>query len=114
MKAKMISSLLATPVVLLAMTAHAHDPNEHMTEAEKPDCGMMEKMDNSKKDMNDPVMQAMMEKCSGMMNSHEMSDDELAEKNGAHDHESTSDADHHGAALPVTPMADGHTDHQDY
>jgi hypothetical protein len=112
MKAKTISSLLATPILLLAMVAQAHDPKEHMTDAEMPDCGMMGNMDHSKMDMSDPVMQAMMEKCSGMMKGHEMSNEELAKENDTHDHESTGDGDHHGAAQPAAPMLDSHTDHQ--
>ena len=112
MKAKMIFSLLVTQVLLQAMTAQAHDPKEHMTDVKKPDCGMMGNMDHSKMDMNDPVMQAMMERCSGMMNDHEMPNEELAKENDAHDHESAGNGDHNGAAQPAAPMVDGHTDQQ--
>ena len=49
--------------ILTFTSANAHDPSEHKDSAEKPKCEMMENMDHSKMDSNDPVMQAMMEKC---------------------------------------------------
>ncbi|MBN8717682.1 MAG: hypothetical protein J0I72_07820 [Stenotrophomonas sp.] len=56
--------ILGIPALFLAMNAPAHDPKEHMKEAQqKPDCAAMKGMDHSKMDMNDPVMQAMMQKC---------------------------------------------------
>ena len=57
------SALLAAPALMLTLTAHAHDPKEHMKEAKNPDCSAMNRMDHSKMNLNDPVMQAMMQKC---------------------------------------------------
>jgi hypothetical protein len=54
---------LSVPPLLLAFSACAHDPAEHMKEGQKPDCAAMKNMDHSKMDMKDPVMQAMMQKC---------------------------------------------------
>jgi hypothetical protein len=72
------------------VSALAHDREEHMEKSEKLDCSAMEKMDHSKMDMNDPVMQAMMKKCMNQMN-HEKDDsvkgqDETGEGED-HDHE---------------------------
>lgn len=52
-----------TPALLIAINSWAHDPSEHMKNGEKADCSAMNDMDHSKTDMNDPVMQAMMQKC---------------------------------------------------
>lgn len=72
--------ILGIPALFLAMNAFAHDPKEHMKEAQqKPDCAAMKDMDHSKMDMNDPVMQAMMQKC--MKDPHQ--DDPAS--NGTHD-----------------------------
>jgi len=62
-----VSFTVVVSAVALSMSAFAHDPSEHMKDGEKPDCGAMEDMDHSKMDMNDPVMQAMMEKCMKQM-----------------------------------------------
>ena len=63
MKIKFIAPLLALTAFAIAMGVQAHDPKEHMKDAEKPDCSAMKDMDHSTMDMNDPVMQAMMKKC---------------------------------------------------
>lgn len=55
--------LLSASALLLSISTFAHDPSEHTTESQKPDCSAMQNMDHSKMDMNDPVMQAMMQKC---------------------------------------------------
>jgi len=56
--------------------AYAHDPKEHAKEAAAakaaPDCAAMKDMDHSKMDPKDPVMKAMMAKCSGAMNHDDM------------------------------------------
>lgn len=54
---------LALPAMLLALSAQAHDPKDHVTEAQAPDCSAMKGMDHSNMDVKDPVMQAMMQKC---------------------------------------------------
>ncbi len=65
-----ITAVRAATAGLLAFSmqgAFAHDPAEHAKEAAAakagPDCVAMNKMDMSKMDMKDPVMQAMMKKC---------------------------------------------------
>ena len=63
MKRQSLSYFVALPALLLALSAQAHDPKEHMKEAQAPDCAAMKDMDHSKMDMKDPVMQAMMKKC---------------------------------------------------
>ena len=64
MKTFLLNSALILSSVLLVAPSFAHDPAEHTNTAEAPDCEAMKKMDHSKMDMNDPVMQAMMKKCS--------------------------------------------------
>ena len=49
---------------VVAVNTFAHDPSLHKKEgAEKPNCAAIEDMGQSKKDMNDPVMQAMLKQC---------------------------------------------------
>jgi hypothetical protein len=84
MKTKIFTSILTFSTLVFSLSAHAHDPKEHMQNAEKPDCAAMKNMDNSKMDMNDPVMQAMMEQCA--QDSHK---DQKSESN--YDDHSTKD-----------------------
>lgn len=63
MKMKLTPPILLITLFTTAMSAQAHDPKEHMKDAEKPDCSAMKDMDHSKMDMDDPVMQAMMKQC---------------------------------------------------
>ena len=58
----MILMLVAVGLVPLN-AANAHDASLHAQGAEAPKCEMMDGMDHSKMDMNDPVMQAMMMNC---------------------------------------------------
>lgn len=67
MRSKFITMSIAISTLAFTLSAQAHDPKEHMNNAEKPDCAAMENMDHSKMDMNDPVMQAMMKQCMGDM-----------------------------------------------
>lgn len=48
---------------LLISTSQAHDPSEHTAKMEKPKCGVMKNVNDSKVDVNDSVMMAMMKKC---------------------------------------------------
>ena len=64
MKNFLLNSALILSSALLVAPSFAHDPAEHAKTAEAPDCDAMKKMDHSKMDMNDPVMQALMKKCS--------------------------------------------------
>ncbi len=63
MKNKHFAPVIAISALVTAFSAEAHDPKEHMKNAEKPDCKAMEGMDHSRMDMDDPVMQAIMQKC---------------------------------------------------
>lgn len=65
MKRHLLLYLIALPALVLTLTAQAHDPKKHMNEKQTPDCAAMKEMDHSKMNMNDPVMQAMMQKCMG-------------------------------------------------
>ena len=63
MKRKLLSPVLVLTALGVTFSAQAHDPKEHMKDAENPNCAAMKDMDHSKMDMNDPVMQAMMKQC---------------------------------------------------
>ena len=67
-----LNVLVLSITAVFAVSAHGHDPKEHMKDAEKPDCAAMKNMDHSKMDMNDPVAMALMKKC---MNSSHSKDD---------------------------------------
>ena len=67
MRSKFTTMSIAVSTLAFILSAQAHDPKEHMNNAEKPDCAAMENMDHSKMDMNDPLMQAMMKQCMGEM-----------------------------------------------
>ncbi len=65
--------LLTTGLISFTLTAgfaQAHSPEEHAQNGEDPNCAAMQTMDHSNMDMDDPVMQAMMEKCMGHMDDH--------------------------------------------
>lgn len=63
-----IRLLLSAALLTLAQGAFAHDPAEHAKEAAaakaKANCAAMKNIDAAKIDPNDPVMKAMMIKCS--------------------------------------------------
>lgn len=63
MKLKFLSPVIVLAALAVAFSAFAHDPKEHMKNAENPNCAAMKDMDHSKMDTNDPVMQAMMKQC---------------------------------------------------
>lgn len=85
--------VLLVGVALLSHMAIAHAPELHKKEgAEKPQCEAMSKMDPSKMDKNDPVMQAMMQQCEGWFHG----DHGESEKEGKH---------------PQKPMKDTHNHH---
>ncbi len=64
---QIIHAVLAGLLVLATPAAFAHDPAEHAKEISTagagPDCTAMKNMDMSTMDMNDPVVQAMHQKC---------------------------------------------------
>ena len=94
MRSKFITMSIAISTLAFTLSAQAHDPKEHMNNAEKPDCAAMENMDHSKMDMNDPVMQAMMKQCMGDMEGMEgMSGSEApqGDKPAQHGNESSTE-----------------------
>ena len=98
MRSKFITMSIAISTLAFTLSAQAHDPKEHMNNAEKPDCAAMENMDHSKMDMNDPVMQAMMKQCMGDMEGMEgMSGSEAPQgaKPAQHGNESSTEQTGH-------------------
>lgn len=91
MKMKLFAPLLALTVFAIALSVQAHDPKEHMKDAEKPDCSAMRDMDHSKMDMDDPVMQAIMKKC--MKDMHHGKDKN--ESDSEHSHDDNKNEDEH-------------------
>jgi len=84
MKRQFLSYFVALPALMLALSAQAHSPEEHINKGQAPNCAAMKDMDHSKIDMNDPVMQAMMQKC--------MPQDEAASEDGHSSHDMEADA----------------------
>lgn len=83
--------LLSTSALLLSVSAFAHEPSEHTAASQRPDCSAMQNMDHSKMDMNDPLMQAIMQKC---MNAHNQ---------GKHTHPSQDHATHESTKESTKP-----------
>ena len=114
MKNLMITILTLFSITALGSVAQAHDPKEHMKDAEKPNCKAMKDMDHSKMDMNDPVMQAMMKKCMESMHG----DDEASETSpGDHDEHMKHDAppksdDDHNAEKPEASEEESDAEHK--
>ena len=83
MNMKTLATIIVFSTLGIAFSAQAHEPKEHMKDAEKPDCTAMKNMDHSKMDMNDPVMQAMMKQCMKDMHhgddSHTMGHDDASD-----------------------------------
>lgn len=100
---KLIHSIAITSSLTLftMASAFAHDPKEHMSEAQSPDCAAMKNMDHEKMamnhekmDMDDPVMAAMMKQCMASM--------EHGEENGAANaSDETHEAGNHAHDAPV-------------
>ncbi len=94
MKLKLLSPILILAALGVAFSAQAHDPKEHMKDAENPNCAAMKDMDHSKMDMNDPVNQAMMKQCVKDMHNddgdHSMGHEDASED----DHKKDSDEQH--------------------
>jgi len=81
MKTKLLSFAIIFSALIYGLSAQAHDPKEHMQDAQKPDCAAMDNMDQSRMDMNDPVMQAMMKQCMNGMKHEQKSGDDSQKKN---------------------------------
>lgn len=95
---KKLSWQAALPVLLLALSANAHDHSKHGEGDEHPDCAKMEDMDHSKMDMDDSTMQAMRKKCKEKMHRDGGSRSEHHHKHHKHDEndngDSSSDHEH--------------------
>jgi len=102
MKKVEVKTALIVMGMLVIGSAYAHDPSEHTGKAEKPKCEAMENMDQSKMDMNDPVMLAMMKKCKAAHG-----DDGQSE----HHQSSSDDANAHQNELENKTLADDHGQH---
>ena len=94
MKRKLLSPVLVLAALGVTFSAQAHDPKEHMKDAENPNCAAMKDMDHSKMDMSDPVMQAMMKQCMKDMHhgddSHTMGHDDASDD----DHQDEQHSEH--------------------
>lgn len=88
MKRQSLAYFFTLSALLLALSAQAHEPKEHMNEA--PDCAAMKDMDHSKMDMKDPVMQAIMQRCMKAMHLDAEDSHEADAENG--NHENKTDA----------------------
>tara|TARA_R110002049_G_scaffold29552_17_gene100455 strand:- start:3678 stop:3944 length:267 start_codon:yes stop_codon:yes gene_type:complete len=88
MKIKTLTFIVALSTLAFTLSAQAHDPKEHMKDAEKPDCAAMKNMDHSKMDMQDPIAQAMMKQCMGSMDkpASEMEGHTKADESTGHQH----------------------------
>ncbi|SIS65550.1 hypothetical protein [Neptunomonas antarctica] len=79
---KYLGVLVAVPALMLALSVQAHSEKEHMKTAESPDCAVMNTMDHSKMDMNDPVVMAMMQQCMNTMHNESTDADSSAHGHG--------------------------------
>ncbi|MFT5707269.1 MAG: biopolymer transport protein ExbD [Oceanospirillaceae bacterium] len=82
---KTLSVVTAMSLTLAVNVTHAHSASQHKKEkAEKPNCLAMKKMDQSKIDKNDPIMQAMMQQCTPT-NEHEAEQHNGDDKTAKHE-----------------------------
>jgi len=63
MKSHFFTLASAVSGLLFAISTQAHDPKEHMEDAEAPNCRALQQIDNTDMDKSDPIMQAMLKKC---------------------------------------------------
>lgn len=63
MELKHLFPALMVTALGMSLSAQAHDPKEHMKDAEVPNCAPVVNMDLSEIDKDDPVMQAIMKQC---------------------------------------------------
>jgi hypothetical protein len=97
MKTKHFTPIIAFAALGVAFSVQAHDPKEHMKDAENPNCAAMKNMDHSKMDMKDPVMQAMMKPCMHDMQQNDSEKDKFQagdQDNGKNSAEQHSEHQH--------------------
>ncbi len=66
---------LAVSGLLLVFSAQAHEIEKHMKDAENPNCAAMKNIDIAKMDPDDPVTQAIMQKCMNELHADELTPD---------------------------------------
>lgn len=88
----LLTIIMSTSVLLMVNDAYSHSPELHKKEgAEKPQCEALQKADQSKKDVNDPIRQALLIQCKEQLH-HE----EDSEKQEHHDNKESHGQKHHG------------------
>lgn len=100
MQRLLLASLATIPALLLASTVSAHDPSEHASGSEAPDCEAMHGMDKAKMEADDPMLQALMQKCMQEAHGDAAAHDEPGEENDEQPHdaghdEASADEDKH-------------------
>jgi hypothetical protein len=95
MQTKRFTPIIAFAALGVAFSVQAHDPKEHMKDAENPNCATMKNMDHSKMDMNDPVMQAMMKQCMNDMHHNEAETDQTQADHQANEESSGEQQSEH-------------------
>jgi len=95
---KQISLLSAGALVvaLYAAPGLTHDPQEHEAESTTPECAAIANIDASKVDSNDPVMQAILQKCQTATHDDDSDNDEHQDEE--HSEEHSADESHHDAS----------------
>tara|TARA_R110000823_G_scaffold41495_20_gene109393 strand:+ start:340 stop:636 length:297 start_codon:yes stop_codon:yes gene_type:complete len=91
MKTKHFTPIIALAALSVAFSVQAHDPKEHMKDAENPNCAAIKNMDHSKMDMNDPVMQAMMQQCMKDMHKDNQSSENANQEDGGQEEHTAND-----------------------
>lgn len=104
MQRLLLGFLAAIPALLIAATVSAHDPSEHASGSEAPDCEAMHGIDTAKMEADDPMMQALMQKCMQEAHSDAGGHDEPGEKNDEEPH----DAGHGEASTDEDEDEDKH------
>ena len=98
MKTQTLPCVVAISSLVFTLSAQAHDPKEHMKDAEKPDCAAMTNMDQMEAGTSEPVTQAIMKKCANGMHESdqeaENADDKRGESEGDATGEESSDHKH--------------------
>ncbi len=116
MKHNHLTRLSVIAALLASLNVQAHDPKEHMKDAENPNCAAMENMDHSKMGKDDPVMQAMMQKCMKDMHDMHKGEGHDMHKGEGHDMHNMHNGDGHGKMsdrkeTPKPSKADEHSGH---
>ena len=106
MKRSLLHCTLAFSGLLMIAPVFAHDPAEHAKANEAPDCDAMKTMDHSNMDMNDPVMQALMKKCSA-----KSADSDPHKGMEGMDHEKMEGMNHEGMDKSKSTSSENHEGH---